>query len=135
MASVSMGRTRVVLADDEVLLREGLAGLLERSGFEVIGQCGDGAELMDLVREHQPELVLVDIRMPPAHSTEALDAARLIREQFPETAILIISAPTEPEHATDVLAAGPGSADLLYSCDTLVDQLMHNLNRIAHGSP
>ncbi len=128
-----MGRTRVVLADDEVLLREGLAGLLERSGFEVIGQCGDGAELMDLVREHQPELVLVDIRMPPAHSTEGLDAARLIREQFPETAILILSAHTEVEHAMDVLAGGQGSGYLLKSRVTDVDEFIHTLERIVKG--
>src|SRR5258707_1869835 len=133
MASVSMGRTRVVLADDEVLVREGLAGLLERSGFEVIGQCGDGAELMDLVREHQPELVLVDIRMPPAHSTEGLDAARLIREQFPETAILILSAHTEVEHAMDVLAGGQGSGYLLKSRVTDVDEVIHTLERIVKG--
>jgi DNA-binding NarL/FixJ family response regulator len=128
-----MGRTRVVLAEDEVLLREGLAGLLERSGFEVIGQCGDGAELMRLVREHQPELVLIDIRMPPAHSTEGLDAARLIREQFPETAILILSAHTEVEHAMDVLAGGQASGYLLKSRVTDVDEFIHTLERIVKG--
>jgi serine/threonine-protein kinase PknK len=133
MASESTGRTRVVLADDEVLLREGLAGLLERSGFEVIGQCGDGAELMALVAEHQPELVLIDIRMPPAHSTEGLDAARLIREQFPETAILILSAHAEVEHAMDVLAGGQGSGYLLKSRVTDVDEFIHTLERIVKG--
>ena len=133
MATESMGRTRVVLADDEVLLREGLAGLLERSGFEVIGQCGDGAELMALVAEHQPELVLIDIRMPPAHSTEGLDAARLIREQFPETAILILSAHAEVEHAMDVLAGGQGSGYLLKSRVTDVDEFIHTLERIVKG--
>jgi DNA-binding NarL/FixJ family response regulator len=133
MASVSMGRTRVVLADDEVLLREGLAGLLERSGFEVIGQCGDGAALMALVREHQPELVLIDIRMPPAHSTEGLDAARLIRDEFPETAILILSAHTEVEHAMDALAGGRSSGYLLKSRVTDVDEFIHTLERIVKG--
>jgi DNA-binding NarL/FixJ family response regulator len=133
MASESMGRTRVVLADDEVLLREGLAGLLERSGFEVIGQCGNGSELMALVAEHQPELVLIDIRMPPAHSTEGLDAARLIREQFPETAILILSAHAEVEHAMDVLAGGQGSGYLLKSRVTDVDEFIHTLERIVKG--
>ena len=68
-----------MLADDDVLLREGLASLLERSGFDVVGQAGDGPELLALVRELAPELVLVDIRMPPGHSTEGLDAARVIR--------------------------------------------------------
>ena len=133
MATESMGRTRVVLADDEVLLREGLAGLLERSGFEVIGQCGDGAELMALVAEHQPELVLIDIRMPPAHSTEGLDAARMIREHFPETAILILSAHAEVEHAMDVLAGGQGSGYLLKSRVTDVDEFIHTLERIVKG--
>jgi DNA-binding NarL/FixJ family response regulator len=133
MATESMGRTRVVLADDEVLLREGLAGLLERSGFEVIGQCGDGAELMALVAEHQPELVLIDIRMPPAHSTEGLDAARLIRERFPETAILILSAHAEVEHAMDVLAGGQSSGYLLKSRVTDVDEFIHTLERIVKG--
>jgi DNA-binding NarL/FixJ family response regulator len=128
-----MSGTRVVLADDEVLLREGLAGLLERSGFEVIGQCGDGAELLALVAEHQPELALIDIRMPPAHSTEGLDAARLIREQFPETAILILSAHTEVEHAMDVLAGGRGSGYLLKSRVTDVDEFIHTLERIVKG--
>ena len=63
---MSESRTRVVLADDDVLLREGLAGLLERSGFDVVGQCANATELLALVREHQPELAIVDIRMPPA---------------------------------------------------------------------
>jgi serine/threonine-protein kinase PknK len=76
---------KVLLADDDVLLREGLAGLLERSGYEVVGQCGTGTELLELAREHEPELVIVDIRMPPTHTSEGLDAARLIREELPQT--------------------------------------------------
>jgi DNA-binding NarL/FixJ family response regulator len=80
---MAMGRTRVVLADDDVLLREGLAGLLERSGFEVVGQGGTASELISLVRDHEPELAIVDIRMPPSHTSEGLDAARVIREELP----------------------------------------------------
>ena len=76
---VSAIPTRVVLADDDVLLREGLAGLLERSGFDVVGQCGTASELMQLVREQQPELAIVDIRMPPTHTNEGLEAASTIR--------------------------------------------------------
>src|SRR5581483_1746427 len=68
----------IVLAEDDVLLREGLASLLTREGFKVVGQAGDGAELIELARECRPDLVLVDIRMPPSHSTEGLDAARVI---------------------------------------------------------
>ena len=93
---MSTNATRVVLADDEVLMREGLAGLLERSGFEVVGQCGNASELIDLVRELRPDLVIVDIRMPPTHTTEGLEAARTIREELPEVAILVLSA-----HLTD----------------------------------
>jgi YesN/AraC family two-component response regulator len=81
---MSTNATRVVLADDEVLMREGLAGLLERSGFEVVGQSGNASELIDLVRELRPDLVIVDIRMPPMHTTEGLEAAKAIREEFPD---------------------------------------------------
>jgi CheY-like chemotaxis protein len=76
-------RPRVALADDDILLREGLAGLLERGGFEVVGQAGTAPELLELVRAQRPELVIVDIRMPPGHTTEGLDAARVIREEQP----------------------------------------------------
>jgi DNA-binding NarL/FixJ family response regulator len=82
-----MRRGRVVLADDDVLLREGLASLLEWSGYDVVGQAGDATELIDLVRKHLPDLVVIDIRMPPTHSLEGLDAARLIREEFPDTVV------------------------------------------------
>ena len=95
---------RVALADDDVLLREGLASLLERSGFVVAGQAGDGSQLIALVREHEPELAIVDIRMPPDHATEGLDAARVIRAEFPDVAILVLSAHVEVEHAMDLLA-------------------------------
>ena len=79
---------RVVLAEDDVLLREGMASLLDRSGFEIIGQAGDSAELLRLVREKTPALVVVDIRMPPTHTAEGLDAARQIRKEHPQTGIL-----------------------------------------------
>jgi DNA-binding NarL/FixJ family response regulator len=86
---------RVVLADDDVLLREGLAGLLARSGFEVVGQAGDATRLLELVRMHRPDLVVTDIRMPPAYSTEGLEAARWIREEMPDTAVVVLSAHVE----------------------------------------
>lgn len=133
MMSVSVSRTRVVVADDEVLLREGLASLLERSGFEVVGQGGNGSELVALVREHRPELALVDIRMPPAHSTEGLDAARVIREEFPETAILVLSAHVDVEHAMDLLASGQRSGYLLKSRVTDVDEFIQTLERVVNG--
>jgi DNA-binding NarL/FixJ family response regulator len=128
-----MSRTRVVVADDEVLLREGLASLLERSHFDVVGQCGDGPGLMALVRERRPELALIDIRMPPTHTTEGLDAARTIREEFPETAILVLSAHVEVEHAMDLLASGQGSGYLLKSRVTDVEEFTDTLDRIVKG--
>jgi DNA-binding NarL/FixJ family response regulator len=133
MAIVTEGRTRVVLAEDEVLLREGLAGLLEKSGFEVVGQGGSGQELIALVREHQPELAIVDIRMPPSHSTEGLDAARVIHEEFPQTAILVLSAHIDVEHAMDLLASGQRSGYLLKSRVTDVDEFIQTLERIVNG--
>jgi DNA-binding NarL/FixJ family response regulator len=106
---------RVVLAEDDVLLREGLASLLERSGYEVVGQCGTAPELLAAVREYKPDLAIVDIRMPPKHATGGLDAARVIREQLPQTAILVLSACVEIEHAMDLLASGERSGYLLKS--------------------
>jgi DNA-binding NarL/FixJ family response regulator len=130
---VTTSRTRVVLADDDVLLREGLAGLLERSGFEIVGQCGDASELIALVREHRPDLAVVDIRMPPSHSSEGLEAARVIREEFPQTAILVLSAHVEVEQATDLLASGERSGYLLKSRVTDVDEFVETLERIVRG--
>ena len=126
--------TRVIVADDDVLLREGLAGLLERSGFEVVGQCGNASELIELVREHQPELVIVDIRMPPSHTTEGLEAARVIREELPETAILVLSAHVEVEHAMDLLSSGERIGYLLKSRVTDVDDFLVTLERIVKGA-
>jgi len=124
---------RIVLADDDVLLREGLSSLLERSGFEVVGQAGDGSELLDLVRELAPDLAIVDIRMPPDHSTEGLQAARAIREEWPEVGILVLSAHAEVEHAMELLAGGESIGYLLKSRITDVDELIENLGRIVAG--
>ena len=85
-------KARIVLAEDDVLLRAGLASLLERSGFEVVAQAGDGEELIAAVREHRPDVAIVDIRMPPAYGTEGLDAAQVIRAEFPTIGILLLSA-------------------------------------------
>ena len=125
--------TRIVVADDDVLLREGLAGLLERSGFEVVAQAGDGRKLIALVREHTPDVVIVDIRMPPTHTTEGLDAARTIREEFPEMGVLVLSAFVEVEHAVELLASGERSGYLLKSRVTDVDDFIETLRRIARG--
>ena len=126
-------RIRVALADDDVLLREGLASLLERSGFDVVGQCGDAARLLEVVREHRPELVIVDIRMPPSHTTEGLDAAHQIRKEYPDTAILVLSAHVEVEHAMDLLASGERSGYLLKSRVINVDDFTDTLRRLVRG--
>ncbi len=124
---------RVALADDDVLLRAGLASLLEQSGFEVVGQACDGAELVAIVRERHPDLVLVDIRMPPGQSTEGLQAARQIRAERPQTAILVLSAHVELEHAMDLLASGERSGYLLKSRVTDVEAFIDTLRRIVKG--
>lgn len=126
-------RIRVALADDDVLLREGLASLLERSGFDVVGQCGDATRLLALVREERPDLVIVDIRMPPGHSTEGLDAAHHIRAEFPGTAILVLSAHAEVEHAMDLLASGQRTGYLLKSRVINVDDFTETLRRLVRG--
>ena len=133
IVGVTTSGTRVVLADDDVLLREGLAGLLERSGFEVVGQGGNASELIELVREHRPELAIVDIRMPPSHTSEGLDAVRVIREEVPQTAILVLSAHVQVEQATDLLASGERSGYLLKSRVTDVDEFIETLERIVRG--
>jgi serine/threonine-protein kinase PknK len=130
---MSTSRARVVLADDDVLLREGLAGLLDRSGFEIAGQCGTPLELLDLVRELRPDLAIIDIRMPPTHTSEGLDAAASIREEFPETAIVVLTAHVQVERATDLLSSGERSGYLLKSRVTDVDEFVEALERIVKG--
>jgi DNA-binding NarL/FixJ family response regulator len=124
---------RVVLAEDDILLREGMASLLERSGFTVVGQAGDGAQLLPLVRDNTPDLVVVDIRMPPTHTVEGLDAAREIRRELPETGILVLSAHADIEHAMELLASGGGIGYLLKSRVTNVAEFIDTLERIAKG--
>ena len=126
-------RTRVVLADDDVLLREGLASLLERAHFVVVGQAGNAQELLALVREHEPDLALVDIRMPPTHSNEGLQAALVIRDEFPEIGIVVLSAYVEVEHAMELVATGQRSGYLLKSRVTQVDDFLATLERISQG--
>ena len=121
---------RVVMADDDLLLREGLAALLKRSGYEVVGQAGDARELLDLVREHEPDLAIVDIRMP--HATEGLDAALVIREELPRTALLLLSAWLEVR-ALDLLRRGRRSGYLLKDRVLDVDGFLETLDRILAG--
>jgi DNA-binding NarL/FixJ family response regulator len=95
---------RVVIADDSVLLREGLKRILEEGGFEVVGQSGTATDLMLKVRSYQPDLAIVDIRMPPTHSDEGLRAAQEIRERHPATAVLVLSQYVESGYALELLA-------------------------------
>lgn len=126
-------RARVVLADDDVLLREGLASLLDRSGLEVAGQAGDAAGLIGLVRRERPDLALVDIRMPPEFSTEGLAAAGLIKRDYPQTAVVVLSAHVEVEHAMDLLANGERTGYLLKSRVTDVTEFIQTLQRVIRG--
>jgi DNA-binding NarL/FixJ family response regulator len=129
-----MSEVQVVVADDDVLLREGLASLLDRSGFDVVGRAADAAELLALVRERKPQLVIVDIRMPPSHTTEGLDAAHVIRAESPDTGILVLSAHVEVEHATELLASGHAIGYLLKTRVTDVADFVDTLERIARGA-
>jgi DNA-binding NarL/FixJ family response regulator len=128
-----MTALRVVVADDDVLLREGLASLLDRSGFDVVGQAGDATRLLELVHDSDPELVIVDIRMPPAHTTEGLDAAKKIRRDWPGTGILVLSAHAEVDHAMELLASGRGIGYLLKSRVSDVAEFIETLERVARG--
>nr|WP_255284861.1 response regulator transcription factor [Rhodococcus jostii] len=124
----------MILADDDVLLREGVASLLTRSGFDVVGQAGDAVQLLDLVRAAAADLVVVDVRMPPTHTTEGLDAARVVREEFPEVGILVLSAHADVENAMELLASGRGIGYLLKSRVTDVEDFADTLQRIAKGA-
>jgi DNA-binding NarL/FixJ family response regulator len=133
-AAASTPTPRVVLADDDVLLREGLASLLDRSGFEVVGQAGDAVRLLSLVRSARPELAIIDIRMPPGHATEGLQAARVIRDELPGTAIIVLSAHVEVDQAMELLAGGERLGYLLKSRVTDVAEFIETVRRITAGA-
>ncbi|GAA3808745.1 response regulator [Streptomyces phyllanthi] len=124
---------RVVLADDDVLLREGLASLCERVGYEVVGQAGDAVHLLELVENKRPDLAIIDIRMPPTQSTEGLKAARAIRDRHPGLGILVLSAYAEVEDALELLAGGRRIGYLLKSRVTVVEEFIETLERILRG--
>lgn len=123
----------VVIADDDLLLREGIASLLTQAGYSVVGQAGDAAGLLSLVREHEPELAIVDIRMPPDHGTEGLTAAQTIRDELPETAILVLSAHVEVKHAATLLASGHRSGYLLKSRVANIEEFLESIDRLNRG--
>lgn len=130
--SSGVGR-RVVVADDDVLLREGLARLLGEAGYDVIERAGDAQALADAVRAGQPDLVIVDIRMPPTHTSEGIDVARAIRSEFPQIGILLLSAHVELETTLDFLRGGERMGYLLKSRILRVEDLVDALERIALG--
>lgn len=123
----------IVLADDDVLLREGLASLLERAGFEVVGRAGTAEELLELVRLNQPDLAIVDIRMPPGHSTEGLKAAAQIRHEFPRVGLMVLSAHVEVDQAMDLIAGGSRSGYLLKTRVVDVEGFLETVTRILEG--
>lgn len=122
-----------MIADDDLLMREGIARLLQHPPFEVVGLAGEALELMELVREHAPELVVLDIRMPPSYTTEGLDAARAIRAEFPGIGILVLSAHVEANRAIDLLEEGQRVGYLLKSRITQASDFRENAQRIASG--
>jgi serine/threonine-protein kinase PknK len=128
-----MSSGRVVVADDDVIVREGIASMLARAGFEIVGEAGDGATLDTVVRERSPDLVVVDIRMPPTHTQEGLDAARSIRAEFPDIGILVLSAHIEVDTALDLLESGKGIGYLLKGRVMKADDLVDALERIGNG--
>ena len=127
-----MSAVQTVVADDDVLLREGVASLLNRSGFEVVGQAGDSESLLALARDKRPQLVVTDIRMPPTNTTEGLDAAQTIRAELPDTAILVLSAHVDVDHAMDLLAGGRAIGYLLKSRVTDVNEFVDTVGRVAN---
>jgi DNA-binding NarL/FixJ family response regulator len=124
---------RLILAEDDVLLREGIASLLSGAGYDVVGQAGDAVRLTDLVRKRRPDLVVIDIRMPPTHTTEGLEAAAAIRTEFPQIGILLLSAHVEVETAMDLLESGERIGYLLKSRVMDAADFIDSIERIARG--
>jgi DNA-binding NarL/FixJ family response regulator len=124
---------RVVIAEDTVLLREGLAGLLEDAGHEVVGRAGDADTLLALVGEHAPDLAVVDVRMPPGFDDEGTRAAAEIRRSHPSTAVLVLSQHIETRHVVDLVAAGGGFGYLLKDRVLDVDDFLDAARRVSEG--
>jgi DNA-binding NarL/FixJ family response regulator len=125
--------TRVVVVDDDVLLREGLASLLVRTGHDVIAQASDATQVLEVVRDLQPDLLIIDIRMPPTNTVEGLVAAKAVRAACPDTGILVLSSYVDVEHAIDLLAGGSGIGYLLKQRITEIDSFIASLGRIVAG--
>lgn len=125
---------RVVIGEDSVLLREGAARILESEGIEVVGQAGDGEELVRKVRGHKPDVAIIDIRMPPDHGDEGLRAAEAIRAELPDTGILVLSQYVEEHYVTRLLEGGTeGVGYLLKDRIAEVDRFVDAVRRVAEG--
>jgi len=125
---------RVVIADDAVLFRKGLARVLQAAGIEVAAQVGDGEQLLARVRADPPAAVVVDIRMPPTHTAEGLEAARRIRAEHPRVGVLVLSQYVEPHHAIQLLQDGAGGVGyLLKDRVTDVNEVVDAVRRVATG--
>ena len=127
-------RVRVVIADDSVLLREGIVRLLEESGFEVAGQAGDAEDLLRKVGAHKPDVAVVDVRMPPTHSDEGLRAAHRIRAEHPGTAVLVLSQYLDEASALELLSESAASTGYLLK-DRVADvgSFTDAVRRVADG--
>jgi DNA-binding NarL/FixJ family response regulator len=125
---------RVVVADDSLLLREGLVRLLAEDGFDVVGQAGDAEDLLRKVGAHRPDVAIVDVRMPPTHTDEGLRAAAQIRERFPQTAVLVLSQIIETGSALELLtASAEGVGYLLKDRVADLDRFTEAVRRVAEG--
>jgi DNA-binding NarL/FixJ family response regulator len=125
---------RVVLGEDSVLLREGIARLLRDAGFDVVAQAGDADDLLRKVRAHKPDVAIVDIRMPPTHTDEGLRAAQIIRAELPNTAVLVLSQYVEQDYAVQLLSeSAEGVGYLLKDRVADVDRFIDAIRRVADG--
>jgi DNA-binding NarL/FixJ family response regulator len=125
---------RIVIAEDSVLLREGLTKLLSDGGFEVVAAVPDADQLLRAVGEHHPDLVVVDVRMPPTHTDEGIRAALVIRRQYPQVAVLVLSQYVEERYATDLLSVQTsGVGYLLKDRVAQVSEFLDALRRVAAG--
>jgi DNA-binding NarL/FixJ family response regulator len=133
-AAAEEKKLRVVLADDSVLLREGIARLLEDAGFDIVGRAGDGDDLLLKVRSYSPDVAIVDIRMPPTHTDEGLRAAAEIREKHPGTGVLVLSQYLESGYALELLSdSAEGVGYLLKDRVADVDEFTAAVRRVAEG--
>ena len=125
---------RVVVADDAVLLREGLSRLLEGAGFEVVGLAADAEALVELVQRTRPDIAIIDIRMPPTHTDEGLRAAKVIRERWPAIGLLVLSQHVNARYALELLSAGTnGIGYLLKERVADLEELSASVNRVGQG--